>query len=145
MVSPHERENARTAFDLFRQLQPGFHRFRPGRAAELDLIIQAPWAQDQPLKLFKELPLRGRMEVEAVVQPVGLEIAEDALLDRRVVVAVVQGPRPREEVDILLTRFRIQERAPRPRKHGRERPTVSPDVRFKPLENRHGTVLPLVG
>src|SRR5690606_33994295 len=88
-------------------------------------------------ELQEEVPLGGGRHVEAVDHTVASEVPEQGLDQRRVVVAVVEGTRPREEVDVVAPVL-VDEGAPLcGGEHDGPGAAVAPDLRFQEVERLH--------
>lgn len=70
--------------------------------------------------------------------PPRLQMLDQGLVDRRVVVAVVQRPGAGKEVDVALALFVEQQRTMRDVEHCWERSNVAPDLGLHLLEYSHG-------
>ena len=105
----HQRKDVRALLNLARELQRRFDRVRARRADKLDLIIEAAGPDDLIFKIFDERTLRRGVHIHRVQDAVLLEVVDDALLDVRVVVPVVQRTGSAEKVDVLFPVLVVEE------------------------------------
>jgi hypothetical protein len=87
---------------LARQLQRRLDRVGAGRAGEHHLVVQAARSQHDVAEGGQELPFGHRAHVQRVHDAVIGEVVQQGLSEDGVVVAVVEGARAREEVDVLV-------------------------------------------
>jgi len=66
-------------------------RLPPG---ELDPVVQPAWLQHVASERLKELRLGRGLHIQAVCDAVGGDVVKQAMLERRRIVAVVEGPAP---------------------------------------------------
>ncbi len=119
---------------LARQLERALHGVRPGRARELHLVAQAARPQDHAVELLEEVALRTRRHVETVRHAVRLDVLDQAALQARRVVPVVQCTGAAEEVEILPPVPVVEMTPPGALEDGRERTAVASHLRLQCLK-----------
>jgi hypothetical protein len=136
--SVREGDDVAPAGGLARQLERRLDGVRAAGTGELQLVLQPARLQDHFIERLEKAALRARREVEAVRDPIPLQVLDEAALEFRVVVAVVENARAGEEVDELTSPLVDETAAARLRKHSREEAAVATDLRFQPVEGFHG-------
>ena len=150
-----EADDVGAAGDLARELHRRLDRVGAGRPGKLHDIVKAARCQDDLLHRRQERLLGGGVEIEAVRDPVALDVADQRILEDRVVVAVVQRTGPGEEIQVAATGRVPQLRAAGALPHAREGACVGLHAGLAPCEDIgrrfaarvvdrewHGSVLP---
>ena len=135
MEPAHERDHARPARRLARQLEGRLDRVRPGRPAELHAVVERGGPEHALLERFEKLALGGREEIEPVQDPAIAEVLRDPLDDVGVVVPVVERSRTGQKVHVRGAVPVEQERALRAIELYRAETRVRADCGLPPLED----------
>ena len=132
----HEGDDVRPPGGLAGQFESGLDSVRPGRAGELDPVVEATRQQYARFELLEERGLGGGVQIESVGESVGQQVVDDGLLDAIVIVPVVECAGTGEEVDVGAAVLIEHQRALGPAEGGGERSAVGAHVRFQPVEDR---------
>ena len=130
----HQGKDVLAFFHLAGQLQSGLHSVGAGGAGELQLIGKPPGLEDLFLIKLDKLPLGACVHVQGVHHPVLLQILHQPVPDQVRVVAVVQGPGPAEEVNILPPLLVIEKGPLGGGEHRGEAAAVGPHLRLVALK-----------
>src|SRR5699024_2622030 len=127
--------------DLAGQLQRGLDGVVAGRAGELDLVVEAPRFEDDVLEGFQELAFGSAVRVQAVHDLVVGQVVDELALQLRVVVPVVEGAGPGEEVQVGLAALVVDVASEGLVENDRPATAVSADFGLEALEGLHRVFL----
>jgi hypothetical protein len=139
-----EGDHPGAAGRLARQLERRLDGVRAARPGELQLVLEAAGLEDDLLERLEEVALRGRRHVQAVGDAVLDDVAQEDLLEARVVVPVVQDARAGQEVDVLAAVLGDEPAVDGLREDAGEAAAVAADLRLEPLECLHDVSFPRV-
>ena len=131
-----EADDVRAPRHLAGDLKRRLYRIRAGRAGELHHVVEVARLKDDLLHRLQERLLGDGVEVEAVRHPVRLDVADERLLQDRIVVPVIQRAGAGEEIQVAAAVYVPQLGVQRPLPDVRKRPRIGLHVRFQPAEHR---------
>ena len=136
-----EGDDVVPALDVAGELQRRLDGIRARGAGELDDIAHVARLEDRPVQSVEEALLGGRVQIEAVGDAVVFDIFDQLLAQRRVVVAVVQAARARQEIEIGFALLIIDMGALGAIEDHGKRPRIGLHVGFEILEDFERSVL----
>jgi len=130
-----ERDDVRTPLDLPGQLQRRLDRVGARRAGELQGVLPVARLEQHAVHRFEKALLGAGGHVQAVYHAVGVQILQQAFLEDRIVMAVVQRAGAAEEIDVLVAFLIDQQRTACLAEYHWKRPNVAPHFRLHSVKD----------
>ncbi len=137
MISVHEEDDGLPSGCFARQFQSRLDGVRTGWPTELNFVTKPARSENQRLETFKKFTLDGCRHVEAVRDRVAFQILDQALLQTRIVVSVIERARAAEKIEILSSLFVEDFAAGCLGEDRRKVATIKPYFGFKKLKCVH--------